>query len=40
MHNIYKSFDDGYEVRDVFQDISKEFDKTWHDGFRFKLQEN
>ena len=39
-HNIYKSFDDGYEVRGVFLDISKAFDKVWHDGFIFKLQEN
>ena len=37
MHNIYKPFDDGYEV---FQDISKAFDKVWHDGLIFKLQEN
>ena len=40
MHNIYKSFDDGYEVRGVFLDISKAFDKIWHDGLIFKLQEN
>ena len=39
-HNIYKSFDDGYEVRGVFLDISKAFDKVWHDGLVFKLQEN
>ena len=39
-HNIYKSFDDGYEVRGVFLDISKAFDKVWHDGLIFKLQEN
>ena len=39
-HNIYKSFDDGYEVRGVFLDISKTFDKVWHDGLIFKLQEN
>ena len=39
-HNIYKSFDDGYEVRGVFLDISKVFDKVWHDGLIFKLQEN
>ena len=38
--NIYKSFDDGYEVRAVFLDISKVFDKVWHDGLFFKLQEN
>ena len=40
MYNIYKSFDDGYEVRGVFLDISKAFDKVWHNGLIFKLQEN
>ena len=39
-HNIYKLFDDGYEVRDGFLDISKAFDKVWHNGHIFKLQEN
>ena len=39
-HNIYKSFDDGYEVRGVFLDISKAFDKVWHDDLIFKLEEN
>ena len=29
-HEIYKSFNDGYEVRGVFLDISKAFDKVWH----------
>ena len=27
-HEIYKSFDDGWEVRGVFLDISKAFDKV------------
>ena len=27
-HEIYKSFDDGLEVRSVFLDISKAFDKV------------
>ena len=38
--NIYESFNDGYEVIGVFLDISKAFDKVWHNGFIFKLQEN
>ena len=36
-HDIYKSFDCRYEVRGVFLDISREFDKVWHDGIIFKL---
>ena len=31
-HEIYKSFDDGLEVKSVFLDISKAFDKVWHEG--------
>ena len=38
-HNIYKRFDNVYEVRGVFFAISKAFDKVWHDGVIFKLQE-
>ena len=38
-HNIYKSFDDSYKVRGVFLDISKAFDKVWHDGLIFKSKE-
>ena len=37
---IYKSFDDGYEVRGVFLDISKAFDKEWHQGLYYKLRQN
>ena len=37
---IYKSFDDGWEVRCVFLDISKAFDKVWHQGVLFKLKQN
>ena len=39
-HEIYKSFDDGFEVRGVFLDISKLFDKVWHEGLIFKLKQN
>ena len=39
-HDIYKSPDCGYEVRGVFLDISKTFDKVWHDGIIFKLEQN
>ena len=35
--HIYKSFDCGYEVRGVFLEV---FDKVWHDGIIFKLEEN
>ena len=39
-HEIYSSFDDGFEVTSVFLDISKAFDKVWHEGIIFKLQQN
>ena len=39
-HEIYKSFDEGFEVNGVFLDISKAFDRVLHDGLIFKLQEN
>ena len=37
---IYESFDVGREVRSVFLDISKAFDKVWHDGIIYKLTQN
>ena len=31
-HDIYESLDDGFEVKGVFLDISKVFDKVWHEA--------
>ena len=39
-HGIYVLFDEGYEVWVVFLDISKTFDKVWHEGLIFKLEQN
>ena len=39
-HEISQSFDDGLEVRGVFLDISKAFDKVWHEGLIYKLKQN
>ena len=39
-HEIYNSFNEGLEVRSIFLDISKAFDKVRHKGFLFKLSQN
>ena len=41
-HNIYRAFDanPSLEVRGVFLDLSKAFDKVWHEGLLYKLKSN
>ena len=39
-HKIYQLFDEGFNVRSVFLDLSKAFDKVWHDDIIFKLKKN
>ena len=39
-HEIYKSFDACLDVRAVLLDISKAFDKVWHQGLHYKLKQN
>ena len=39
-HKIYKSFDACLDVRTVSLDISKAFDKVWHQGLLYKLKQN
>ena len=37
-HEILSAFD--LKVRGIFLDISKAFDRVWHDGLVFKLRQN
>ena len=39
-HEIYKSLDDGLKARGAFLDISKAFDKVWHEELLLKLSLN
>ena len=39
-HQILKSSDNGHEVRSVFLDMSKAFDKVWQKDLIFKLKKN
>jgi hypothetical protein len=37
--NIYRSLDSGKDVCANFLDVSKVFDKVWHEGLIFKLRQ-
>ena len=39
-HEIYKSFDACLDVRAVFLDISKTFNKVWYQGLLYKLKQS
>ena len=39
-HDLFKGFDDGLEVRGVFLDKSKGFDKVCNEGFISELRRN
>ena len=40
VHTIHLALDEQKDVRSIFLDISKAFDKVWHDGLLFKLHQN
>ena len=40
VNSIHSSLDINLDVRPVFLDISKAFDKVWHEGLLFKLKQN
>ena len=40
IHEIYKSFNACLDVRAVFLDISKAFNKVWHQGLLYTLKQH
>ena len=38
VHMLYDNMDKGRDITMIFLDVSKAFDKVWHDGILFKLQ--
>ena len=36
-HEIYKSFDNGWDMIGIFLDTLKAFEKVWHKGVLLKL---
>ena len=38
VHTIFTAFDCNPDVRSVYLDISKAFDRVWHEGFLYKLR--
>ena len=39
-HKIYKSFDACLDIRAMFLDMSKAFDKVWHQYLLYRLKQN
>ena len=37
-HKLHEALDNGHDMRIVFMDMSKAFDKVWHKGVIFKLK--
>jgi hypothetical protein len=38
LYDFGKAIDDGKEIRIIFCDISKAFDRVWHKGLLYKLK--